>query len=218
MHKTPVKALIFDLDGTLANTLPLCIQAFRRAVEPLANRVLTDQEIIATFGPSEEGTIQALIPTYYQEGIANYITHYERLHEMCSMPFKGIPELLDDLKNERIRLGLVTGKGPRSTAISLNYFKLSHYFEFIETGWIHGPRKVDGITSILSRWPDLSKEQVWYVGDAPSDVLASRQAGIPIIGAAWAETTNVQELEALRPDQLFTSIDEFDKWVRSAVV
>ena len=106
MHKNLIKALIFDLDGTLANTLPLCIQAFRRAVEPLANRVLTDQEIIATFGPSEEGTIQVLIPTYYQEGIANYITYYEQLHDMCSTPFNGIPKLLSDLKNEGIRLGL----------------------------------------------------------------------------------------------------------------
>ncbi|AUD06309.1 HAD family hydrolase [Spirosoma pollinicola] len=218
MHNNPVRALIFDLDGTLANTLPLCIQAFRQAVEPLANRVLTDQEIISTFGPSEEGTIQALIPTHYQEGVANYITHYEQLQDMCSTPFNGIAELLNDLKNERIRLGLVTGKGPQSTAISLNYFKLSHYFEFIETGWIHGPRKVDGIRSILSQWPDLSREQVWYVGDAPSVVLASRQAGIPVVGAAWAETTNVEELEALHPDQLFISIDKFDKWVRSAVV
>ncbi|RYC67721.1 HAD family hydrolase [Spirosoma sordidisoli] len=217
MHKNPIKALVFDLDGTLANTLPLCIQAFRRAVEPLANRVLTDQEIIATFGPSEEGTIQALVPTHYQEGVASYITQYEQLHALCPTPFAGIPELLQHLRNEGIRLGLVTGKGPQSTAISLRYFKLSHYFDFIETGWIHGPRKVDGIRSILSQWPDINTGQVWYVGDAPSDILASRQAGISVVSAAWAETTNVEELRALQPDQLFISTDAFDQWVRSAV-
>jgi phosphoglycolate phosphatase-like HAD superfamily hydrolase len=66
--------------------------------------VLTNQEIIATFGPSEEGTIQALIPTYYQEGISSYVTHYEQLHDMCSTPFNGISELLNDPINERIRL------------------------------------------------------------------------------------------------------------------
>ena len=42
-----IKAVIFDLDGTLANTLPLCIRAFREAVSPLIQRPLTDEEIIA---------------------------------------------------------------------------------------------------------------------------------------------------------------------------
>jgi len=54
-----IKALIFDLDGTLANTLPLCVAAFRKSVEPLLDRAISDEKIIATFGPSEEGTIMA---------------------------------------------------------------------------------------------------------------------------------------------------------------
>ena len=45
-----MKCLIFDLDGTLGNTLPLCIAAFKQAIEPLAGRSLSDAEIIATFG------------------------------------------------------------------------------------------------------------------------------------------------------------------------
>ena len=63
------KGIIFDLDGTIANTLPLCIEAFRKSIEPLANRALSDEEIIATFGPSEEGTIMALAPLHYDAGI-----------------------------------------------------------------------------------------------------------------------------------------------------
>jgi phosphoglycolate phosphatase/pyrophosphatase PpaX len=51
-----IKAVIFDLDGTVANTLPLCIQAFRQSIEPLIKRSVSDAEIIGTFGPSEEGT------------------------------------------------------------------------------------------------------------------------------------------------------------------
>jgi phosphoglycolate phosphatase-like HAD superfamily hydrolase len=57
-----IRAVIFDLDGTLADTLPLCIQAFRASVQPLIHRCPSDEEIVATFGPSEEGTIMALAP------------------------------------------------------------------------------------------------------------------------------------------------------------
>lgn len=74
MIKT-ISAVIFDLDGTLANTLPLCIRAFRASIEPLANRALSDQEIIATFGPSEEGTIMKLAPDHYEQGVADYLAH-----------------------------------------------------------------------------------------------------------------------------------------------
>ncbi|HXS57064.1 MAG TPA: HAD hydrolase-like protein, partial [Hanamia sp.] len=68
-----IKAVIFDLDGTLANTLPLCIRAFRKSIEPLINRSVSDAEIVATFGPSEEGTIMALAPDHYKKGVTDYL-------------------------------------------------------------------------------------------------------------------------------------------------
>src|SRR4249920_2534165 len=89
-----IKAIIFDLDGTLANRLPLCIKAFRNSIEPLINRVVPDEEIIATFGPSEEGTIMMLVREHYEKGLAAYLHHYKILHSMCPHPFDGIKELL----------------------------------------------------------------------------------------------------------------------------
>ena len=52
-----IKCVIFDLDGTVGDTVPLCIKAFKKSIEPLINKNVSDEEIIATFGPSEEGTI-----------------------------------------------------------------------------------------------------------------------------------------------------------------
>lgn len=63
-----IKAVIFDLDGTIGNTLPLCIKAFRSSIEPLINPKITDSEIIETFGPYEEGTLLALAPSHYEKG------------------------------------------------------------------------------------------------------------------------------------------------------
>ncbi|RZK18602.1 MAG: hypothetical protein EOO56_15770, partial [Hymenobacter sp.] len=104
MHPLPappasLQAVLFDLDGTLANTLPLCIEAFRQAIEPATGQALTDEAIIATFGPSEEGTIRALAPAHYEESLAAYLRHYERLHPQYDTPFAGISELLHDLRH-----------------------------------------------------------------------------------------------------------------------
>jgi phosphoglycolate phosphatase-like HAD superfamily hydrolase len=146
-----IKALIFDLDGTLANTLPLCILAFRNSIEPLINRLLSDEEIIATFGPSEEGTIMALPPNHYEKGITDYLYHYEALHNMCPRAFDGIKEMLTFLQSKRVYIAMVTCKGKYSTDISLQYFDIKHLFEFIETGSPHRPIKVKGIQAVLDR-------------------------------------------------------------------
>lgn len=212
-----ISAVIFDLDGTLANTLPLCIQAFRQSVEPLIQRSLSDTEIIATFGPSEEGTIMALAPDHYDKGVRDYLHYYEDLHDMCPVAFDGIKELLEALNDNGIRIAMVTGKGKHSTDISLRYFELTHFFELIETGSPNGARKAEGIQVILDDWNDVSKEEVIYVGDAPSDIIASRKAGIPVIAAAWAETAEPEKLVELEPDAIFYTVEEFSTWIQQKI-
>jgi phosphoglycolate phosphatase/pyrophosphatase PpaX len=214
---TKIKAVIFDLDGTLANTLPLCIQAFRQSVEPLINRSLSDAQIVATFGPSEEGTIMALAPEHYDKGVADYLHFYESLHEMCPVPFEGIKELLQALKNKGVHIAMVTGKGKYSTNISLKYFQLTHFFELIETGSPKGARKPEAIGLILDRWSNIQKDEVMYVGDAPSDIIASRKVGIRVVAAAWAETAETEKLKELKPDEIFYSVQDFSNWLSKKI-
>ena len=211
------KAVIFDLDGTLGDTLPLCIQAFKQSIEPLTGRTLTDAEITAKFGPSEEGTIMALAPDHYEKGVADYLHFYETLHSQCSQPFEGIIPLLDMVKAKGVNIAMVTGKGRHSTAISLQQFKLIPYFELIETGSPEGPRKAEGLQLIIDQWTDIEKQEVLYVGDAPSDITACRKAGIPIATAAWAVTAEPEKLIALHPDYLFYTIPEFTAWLQTSL-
>ncbi len=215
MHK--IKAVIFDLDGTIANTLPLCIKAFRQSIEPLVERKISDEEIIATFGPSEEGTIMALTPDHYEKGIADYLQHYTVFHKMCPSAFEGMEELLYKLKERGLRIAMVTGKGKYSTAISLKQFGLENLFEIIETGIPGGPRKPEGIQAVLDYLNDLSKENIIYVGDAPGDIIASRKVGVPVIAAAWAETAEPEKLKLLQPDEMFYTINDFAMWLYARI-
>lgn len=212
-----VKAVIFDLDGTLANTLPLCIQAFRQSLEPLINRSISDAEIIATFGPSEEGTIMALAPNHYDKGVADYLHYYEQLHDMCPLPFEGMKEILQTLENRGVHIAMVTGKGKHSTDISLSHFELAQFFEMIETGSPEGARKTEGIQIILDGLTDIKKDEVIYVGDAPSDITASKKVGIPIIAAAWADTSEPKKLQEMQPDELFYTIKDFGDWLLNRI-
>lgn len=213
-----ISAVIFDLDGTIADTLPLCTEAFRQSIEPLINRSVSNEEIIATFGPSEEGTIMLLAPGHYEKGIAGYLSFYKSLHTICPLPFKGISALLDMLREKGIRIAMVTGKGIHSTAISLKQFGIGDYFEQVETGWMHGPRKPEGIESVLNCFAGIPKDEVIYVGDSPGDITASRKAGVAVIAAAWAETAEPEKLASLNPDELFYSVDEFSDWLSKRII
>jgi phosphoglycolate phosphatase/pyrophosphatase PpaX len=208
-----IKAVIFDLDGTIANTLPLCILAFRNSIEPLINRSLSDEEIIATFGPSEEGTIMALAPNHYKKGITDYLYHYEALHNICPQAFDGIKEILNFLRSRCVRLAMVTGKGKYSTDISLNRFDIKNLFESIATGSPHGPIKAKGIQTVLDQWPGIKKDEVIYVGDSTNDIEASRKVGIGVIAASWAETAEPGKLKQFLPDEIFYTIQDFSNWL-----
>jgi phosphoglycolate phosphatase-like HAD superfamily hydrolase len=208
-----IKAVIFDLDGTIGDTVPLCIKAFRESVEPLIKKAVSDSDIMATFGPSEEGTIMALAPNHYEKGIADYLSYYEIYHDICPRPFEGIKELLDLLKKRNIHLAMVTGKGKYSTEISLKKFDLENYFEIIETGVSSGPRKPEGLRNVINKYGELSKGEMIYIGDAISDIEASRQVAIPVVAAGWAVDADREKLIAHQPDEIFHSVSDLSKWL-----
>ncbi len=135
-----IKAVIFDIDGTLANTVPLCIAAFRHAVEPIVNRPLSDEEIQSHFGPDEEGTIKSLAPDDYKKGTSDFLRFYEAMHDMCSAPFEGMTELLDELQQKGVHLAIATGKGKYTSGLTLHRLGLVSYFEMIENGT---PRRLE---------------------------------------------------------------------------
>lgn len=207
-----MKNILFDFDGTLADTLPLCISAFRRAIEPLSGRPLSDADIIETFGPSEEGTIAALAPGHVARGVESYLEHYAALHAQWPEPFPGMVELLDYLTRQGAFLGLVTGKGARSAVLSLERYGIEQYFRTVKTGSPAGAVKDEKIAEIIEEF-GLERDETLYVGDIPSDIpsdiTASRACGIRVVSAAWAPTADVESLRALEPDYLFTRLEDF---------
>jgi phosphoglycolate phosphatase/pyrophosphatase PpaX len=206
------KGVIFDFDGTLADTLPLCIRAFRSSIEPHLGRSVSDAEIIATFGPAEQGTIKALIPHAFEEGLAAYLSHYEQYHTDFPDLFPGVLTLLNELQSRNVRLALVTGKGETSAGISLKFYQLSSYFSAFGFGDLSSNNKTGNINRIVADW-NVNSNEVLYVGDAPSDVVACRKAGVPIAVAAWASTAEPDLLAEMQPDALFTSVEAFQEWL-----
>ncbi|HIR52819.1 MAG TPA: HAD family hydrolase [Candidatus Onthovicinus excrementipullorum] len=200
-----LKIVIFDLDGTIGDTLPLCVTAFKKAIEPLGGVTLTPREIISHFGPSEEGVIRELFPDRYEEALELFINSYRELHDMAPKPFDGITDLLAFLKSKGIKNTIVTGKGMRTLQITLEKYGIASYFDILEAGSPEGPCKAAKIRKILDEL-GITAQEALYVGDAPTDITESREVGVEVASAAWASTAEPELLEQMNPGHVFDSV------------
>lgn len=200
-----IKLVAFDLDGTIGDTLPMCILAFKKAVEPYVKRKLTQEEIVQTFGLNEEGMIKRVAGEKWTNALEDFYIHYFDMHIMCPAPFNGIKELVQSLKESDVRVALVTGKGARSCDITLDYFNMQTCFDCVETGAPDKNRKPEAIKKILEEY-QLNPDELIYVGDTVSDVFACREAGVECLSAAWANDIPVGDLERVNPGNVICSI------------
>ena len=208
-----LKAIIFDLDGTLADTLPLCIKAFQLALEEATGIHYPENRIKQHFGQTEEGITKSLVPDKWQECLDSYIRIYTENHHLCPSTFDGIKETLDYIRENKYKMAMVTGKGEHSVYISLDYYGISDYFEYVETGSTEGVIKDKCIENILNKW-NLPANQAIYLGDQPSDIIYSRKAGVFPIAVTWASTTNIELLEKESPYKIFSKIEDFQGWIK----
>jgi pyrophosphatase PpaX len=204
--------IIFDLDGTLGNTLPVCFAAFRYAFDRFLGRRFTDEEISALFGPDEAGMIQRQVPEAWQECLEVFMEQYEKSHYLCPLPFQGIPEALQLTRRRGLRTAVVTGKGERSAAISMRYLGLSPLFDQVEYGAASGGVKQANIRRVLASWK-VDPARVAYVGDVASDIRDAKQVGAIALAAAWAPTADTASLQAADPQAVFASVQDYVQWM-----
>ncbi|MDO0822304.1 HAD family hydrolase [Desulfosporosinus nitroreducens] len=211
-----LKGFIFDLDGTLINSLPVVRTSFGRTLLKFSGREYSDKELSSLFGPSEEGIFKKLYPDLWRESLQFYLDEYDRLHVDYAEPFPGIIEALNLLQERKIKLALVSGKGAGSMEISLKHSGLEHFFEKIITGSEHRASKPDHIRQILDLW-HFSPEEVAYVGDIAYDVHAAKEVGVLSISALWAETAQIHKVLAANPVCAFEKVESFIEWISNTL-
>jgi len=205
--------VIFDLDGTLADTIPVAFDAFRAALAPFVHRRYSDEELRSFFGPSEDGILRRIVPHDWAACLERYLLEYETRHDACPAPFPGIPLVLDLLRDQEVPVGLVTGKVSRAVTISLQRLGIADRFDVIEPGSPDGDVKAVALERIVKAWR-IDGVRVAYVGDTPSDMIAAANAGLLPVGAAWDSRADGRALRLAGARVVFDSVDALAGWLR----
>lgn len=206
------KIIAFDLDGTIADTIPICIEAIKKSVSPYAGRELTEDEILQSFGLNEVGMIKKLLGKKSKPALNSFYFHYKVLHNRVTSVFPGIMELFHFLKQSKIIVALITGKGSTSCNISLKKLGITSIFDEVLYGSDTIPNKKDNILYLLRKYA-VSQSEFCYIGDTVQDVKVCRETGILCLSAAWQKAEINPLLEKENPDFIFRRVSQLQNYL-----
>lgn len=203
-----MKAAIFDLDGTLAETVPAFVMATTQAISEVGGQTLSLEDLRSRFGPTEEEMLAGLVPKDQLAAVlAAYYQHYaENLAGLSVYP--GVKEMLEGLRAGGFRLGLLTNKGRISTLLTLEALGLGAYLDDVQTG-TEAPAKPDpkGALMLLGRLSADAKD-AWMVGDTAADVAVGKAAGMRTAAALWGRSKAEAQFGQQAPDLLAATPQE----------
>ncbi len=183
-----MKAVIFDLDGTLLYTLKDLYLSVNHALEEFNYPTRTYEEIRRFVGNGIRNLMTQACPENipdFEECLACFKEYYSVHSQDNTVPYEGIIELLQKLKEKNIPCAVVSNKFEAATKELIE----KHFEGFFATVVGEGagiPKKPDpaGVFEVMKRL-NVEKDEIMLVGDAETDILTARNAGIKCITVTW---------------------------------
>ena len=171
------RAVVFDLDGTLVDSLPLVLAAIGHAIAPYGRR--PEKDIFASLGGPPALFLGALLPDLAHLPTAlDRMEQYHRENAHLIQPFAGATRILGALQAQ-VQLALWTGRDRVSTEWILNEHRLESFFATAVCGDDLATHKPDpeGLRAILQRL-GVQPADTLFVGDADVDVAGGAASGV----------------------------------------
>lgn len=217
-----LKAVIFDMDGTLGDTVALCVEAYRQTTYEVSGRMPEAAEVLGLFGISDRGVLGGLLGMHYDAPtlpIEHFVEVYERLHDtLAPAPYEGAVQALRNIRAMGLKVGLLTGKEHYTADPTVKRYGMEGLFDLVLTGQPTHNCKDECLQEAMKIW-DMTPDEIIYVGDAPTDIDHCHRVGVRIINAAWGSHAAGEEAACLErnPDYRLTNFSELDPLIRELI-
>jgi pyrophosphatase PpaX len=181
-----LKAVLFDLDGTLIDTEELILASARHATKEVLGEALPDEVLRHNIGVPLRIQMAEYAPDHVDELLTSYRKHNAIVHDDLIREYPGMVEALETLMARGLPMAIVTSKSRPVAQRGVDFFGLGHFFEFIvgyEDTTIHKP-EAEPILEAARRLR-VSAGECIYVGDSPHDMAAGLAAGALTAAALW---------------------------------
>ena len=184
------QCVLFDLDGTLIDSLELYIQAVKRTLKDAISDEVPTERLTTLRLNSEPRLLEYFVPPGEVEAAhRKFLEYYNLLHEKYfDGVYPGIRELLASLRRSGVKTGIVTGKSRGAWEITRTHTRLGDFDTVVVDDDVSNPKPdCEGIVKAMANLAASPAETV-YVGDSVSDLEAATEAGVGFLAARWSKT------------------------------
>ena len=195
-----IKAVLFDLDGTLIDTNKLIMDSFKKAFKEILDIEPPEEEIAMLFGRPLVKTLGQYSEERVNDLVKTYRDYNESNHDNMCNTFEGVKEMLIQLKDMGIKTAIVTSKRVSLAKRGMEISGILHLMDVIispESTEKHKPNAEPALKAceIL----EIKPSEAIMVGDATYDILCGKSAGCKTIGVKYTAIP-LDELRQASPD------------------
>jgi HAD superfamily hydrolase (TIGR01509 family) len=181
--KKPVKAIFFDLDGVLVNSYDAWFRLFNDTLQHFGYRKITKKEFNREWGKSTKEDVKYFMPrqtvpevrAYYSKAFPRFIRYVKVT--------PGAPRVLGVLRKRGYRLGCVTNSHQDITRQMLRQAGIDRYFDLVICAdEVRRPKPAPDMLNKARKLMGLKPDEVIFIGDTRTDLVAGRRAGLVTIG------------------------------------
>lgn len=195
------KLIIFDFDGTLADTLGALMRISNRLAPEFGYLQIGDEQLANLKYLSSWEIIKLSKVALWKLPFLIKRVKEEFPQEVRNVKlFPGVIEVLNTLKAQGYRLGIVSSNAEANIRALLNQNKIEHLFDFVNSASTFGKGKA--IAKLIRQYQCL-KSDVIYIGDEIRDIQAARSIEIRVVSVGWGFNAPLALIDR-QPDLLIT--------------